>query len=265
MQLCVSAGHITSKIISKTALSAEIATMKALSVLIVGFPLPLCFCQSQKQESLTQKTCTDCKVKTKTSSLLPADQTPIPEWCPDLTTKSVCKEKGRLFYQAKIKYRGYVGAGSMGRGRSSCLNYEWICWIANQPKKTVAPTVPVIYPALVEELQEKFFIPEPDSNLFVLLAEQVAASLNITHYFGCGQWPWVGTEVHPFSLAEWNKTKLEMPQVRAKAWNLQQAVRGTFCISWIGLWRDGKEVGHSLCNNFLLISSTSESPKWVSV
>lgn len=129
--------------------------MKALSVLIVGFLLPLCFYQSQKQESLPPKACTYCKVKTKTSSLLPADQTPIPEWCLDLTTKSLCKEKGRLFYQVKVKYRGYVEARSIGRGRSSFLSYEWICWIANQPKKTVVPTVPVVYPALVEELQQE--------------------------------------------------------------------------------------------------------------
>lgn len=58
------------------------------------------------------------------------------------------------------------------------------------------------------------------------------------------QWPWVGTEVQPSTLAEWNETKLETPQVRAKAWNLQQAVKGKFCVSRIGLWGDEKEVGH---------------------
>jgi hypothetical protein len=82
-------------------------------------------------------------------------------------------------------------------------------------------------------MQSEFPISVKTKNLFLLLAESITQTLNVTSYYVCGginmgdHWPWEAKELNP--QEPFNETTLS--SLGESVWLLKTSIIGNYCVS----------------------------------
>jgi hypothetical protein len=112
-------------------------------------------------------------------------------------------------------------------------------------------------------MRSEFSISTKAKNLFLLLAESIVQTLNVTSCCVCGgtnmgdQWPWEARELDPWE--PFNETAF--PKHRKSVWFLKTSITGNYCIS-CPKGQFSSSVGDFTCLGQKFYNDTAQETQW---